>query len=315
MKTRRSSKEDARLIDLFLDMMVVDRAASRMTLKNYGRILHRFSDFINSRGEILSDAGAEDISAYLDGLASEGISASTAALHCSAIRQFCAFLYEGGHRMDNPALSVDRPRTTRPLPKILSESEASRLLDVLSGADAKSVRLKAMVELLYAAGLRVSELVSIPLSAIGPGKETLIVKGKGAKERLAPIGATARKALADYLAIRHRFLPLDAGGEAGSSPFLFPSRGKSGHVTTARLAQQLKEVAIAAGIDPFRVSPHVLRHAFATHLLSGGADLRSVQAMLGHADISTTEIYTHVSQQRLRELVFTAHPLARKAGR
>ncbi|MCB2096855.1 MAG: site-specific tyrosine recombinase XerD [Parvularculaceae bacterium] len=309
------ASQDGRLIELFLDMMTVDRAAAANTLKNYGRDLQRFSEFLRGRKETLVGAGADDISAWLAELEAEGLAASTAALKCSAVRQFYAFLYEEGHRGDNPALAIDRPRTRRPLPKILSEDEARRLVEAASGADAKSLRLRAMVELLYAAGLRVSELVSVPLSAAQAGREALIVRGKGDKERLVPVGGAARRALDAYLAIRETFLADDRKGGKQPSRFLFPSRGKSGHVTAARFAQQIKDLAIAAGIAPERVSPHVLRHAFATHLLSGGADLRSVQAMLGHADIATTEIYTHVSQDRLRDLVFTAHPLARKSGK
>ncbi len=306
------ASQDGRLIALFLDMMTVDRAAAAMTLKNYGRDLERFSHFLRGRKESLSTAGADDISAFLAELEAEGLAASTAALKCSAIRQFFAFLYTEGHRGDNPALSVDRPRTRRPLPKVLSEDETRRLVEAASGADPKSLRMRAMVELLYAAGLRVSELVSMPLSAVAGAREAVIVRGKGDKERLVPIGGAARRALDDYLGVREAFLKKDADGEPVPSRFLFPSRGKTGHVTAARFAQLIKDLAIAAGIAPERVSPHVLRHAFATHLLSGGADLRSVQAMLGHADIATTEIYTHVSQDRLRDLVFSSHPLARK---
>ncbi|MCB2113612.1 MAG: site-specific tyrosine recombinase XerD [Parvularculaceae bacterium] len=305
--------QDGRLIALFLDMMTVDRAAAAMTLKNYGRDLERFADFVRKRKETLSSAGADDISAFLAMLEADGLAASTAALKCSAIRQFYAFLYEEGHRGDNPALSVDRPRTRRPLPKVLSEEETRRLVEAAQGADPKALRMRAMIELLYAAGLRVSELVSMPLAAVAGGREAIIVRGKGDKERLVPVGGAARRAIDAYLEVRPAFLAKDAGGDAIASRFLFPSRGRSGHVTAARFAQLVKDLAVAAGIAPARVSPHVLRHAFATHLLSGGADLRSVQAMLGHADIATTEIYTHVSQDRLRDLVFTAHPLAAKA--
>jgi integrase/recombinase XerD len=303
--------EDARLIGLFLDMMTVERAAAANTLRNYGRDLHRFANFARSRGERLATAGADDISGYLQILQSDGIAASTAALKCSALRQFYAFLYAEGLRDDNPSALVDRPRARRPLPKTLSEDEARRLVEAAGGGDAKSARLRAMVELLYAAGLRVSELVSLPLTAAS-SQDAVLIRGKGGKERLAPIGGAAKRALAEYLKRRPEFLQKRSDGEPIESPFLFPSRGKKGHVTTARFAQLLKRLAQTAGIAPERVSPHVLRHAFATHLLAGGADLRSVQTMLGHADISTTEIYTHVAQDRLRDLVFAAHPLARR---
>jgi integrase/recombinase XerD len=307
-------EQDARLIALFLDMMTVDRAAAGNTLRNYGRDLERFADFILLRRESLTTAGADDISAFLEMLAAEGLAASTAALKCSALRQFYAFLYEEGYRADNPAAAVDRPRTKRPLPKILTAEEVRRLVEALTAQDAKALRLRAMIELLYGAGLRVSELVSLPLAAASAG-QAILVKGKGGKERLVPVGGAARRALDAYLPVRPEFLSTLGGDARAASPWLFPSRGKSGHVTSARFAQLLKDLAGVAGLSRERVSPHVLRHAFATHLLAGGADLRSVQAMLGHADIATTEIYTHVAQERLRKLVFEAHPLASRKRR
>ncbi len=313
-RARKTSPADDPLIALFLEMMIVDRGAAAMTLKNYGRDLARFAAFIRTRKETLLTAGADDLSAFLATLHEDGLSPATAALKVSALRQFFAFLYEEGHRGDNPAKSIDRPRTRRPLPKVLTEDEAARLAEAASGADSRAVRLRAMVELLYSAGLRVSELVSLPLAAALRG-EAILVRGKGGRERIVPVGAPARAALDAYLSLRNDFLPKCALGEPLASPFLFPSRGKTGHVTAARFAQMLKELAVEAGVPPERVSPHVLRHAFATHLLSGGADLRAVQAMLGHADITTTQIYTHVAEDRLKDLVFTAHPLARKKGR
>jgi integrase/recombinase XerD len=306
-----AEESDDRLIALFLDMMSVERDAAAMTLKNYGRDLKRFSSFIRTRNESLLTAGASEIAAFLETLEAEGLAASTAALKTSALRQFYGFLYEEGRRADNPAIIVDRPKLRRPLPKVLTEEETLRLVEAVAGDDPRAVRMRALVELLYAAGLRVSELVSLPLAAVAGNRETIVVRGKGGKERLVPVGGAARRALADYLAVRETFLPRNAGGEPQPSRFLFPSRGKTGALTTARFAQLLKDLAVAAGIPPARISPHVLRHAFATHLLSGGADLRSVQAMLGHADITTTEIYTHVAQDRLKDLVFTSHPLAK----
>ncbi|MFN3958597.1 MAG: site-specific tyrosine recombinase XerD [Parvularculaceae bacterium] len=311
LRAKEVGEGDEALIALFLEMMTVDRNAAPMTLKNYGRDLARFSAFIRKRKETLLTAGADDIAAFLSGLEEDGRSPATAALKISALRQFFAFLYEEGRRADNPARRVDRPRTRRPLPKVLTEEEAARLADAASGADPPSLRLRAMVELLYSAGLRVSELVSMPLAAAARG-EAILVRGKGGRERLVPVGAPARAALDAYLQVRAAFLPRDRKGDLLPSPFLFPSRGKTGHVTAARFAQMLKGLAASAGVPPDRVSPHVLRHAFATHLLSGGADLRSVQAMLGHADITTTQIYTHVAEDRLKDLVFTAHPLVRK---
>lgn len=309
--TGDEASEDGRLIALFLDMMRVDCAAAPSTIRNYGRDLERFSKFLRTRKESLVTAGADDISVFLDDAQKRGVSASTGALRCSALRRFYAFLYEEGRRGDNPAAVVDRPKTRRPLPQVLSVGEAQRLVEAADGKDAKSLRLRAMIELLYAAGLRVSELVSLPLSAVKSGREALLVRGKGGKERLVPIGGAARRAVDDYLRVREEFLVGDSKWTTPSL-WLFPSRGGTGHITAARFAQLLKDLAARAEIPPERVHPHVLRHAFATHLLSGGADLRSVQAMLGHADITTTEIYTHVAQDRLKALVLKAHPLSKK---
>lgn len=303
------SEKDQRLIALFLDMMAVERAAARKTIANYAADLDRFAQSVAARGERLATAGADDIAAFMDEMESDGLSAATAAAKASAIRQFYIFLYAEGLRDDNPAAAIERPRTRRPLPKVLSEEETRRLVEAaLANGGPRVLRLRAMTELAYAAGLRVSELVALPLSALDRGQETILVRGKGGRERLVPVGAPARQAVRDYIAVRDVFLK---GG--APSRFLFPSRGKSGRLTAARFAQELKALATAAGIAPERVSPHVLRHAFATHLLEGGADLRSVQAMLGHADIATTEIYTHVSPSRLKRLVFEHHPLAGRA--
>jgi integrase/recombinase XerD len=309
----RERPDDRRLIDLFLDMMAVDRAAAPSTLKNYGRDLERFSEFALKRGESLTAAGADDITAFLLALEKDGVAASTAALKCSAIRQFYDFLYTEGYRDENPAASIDRPKLRRPLPKVLTKEETARLLAAVNGGGARSVRMLAMLELLYGAGLRVSELVSLPLSAVEARAPALCIRGKGGKERLVPMGGAARRAVEAYLQVRDSFLAKDEAGERIQSPYLFPSRGKTGRITAARFAQQLKELAVTANIPPQRVSPHVLRHAFATHLLSGGANLRAVQSMLGHADITTTEIYTHVMDDGLKDLVFSRHPLAAKS--
>lgn len=289
--------------------MAVERGAAANTLKNYGRDLERFAAFARTRKESLETAGADDIAAFLAELETEGLAASTAALKVSALRQFYQFLYAEGLRGDNPTASIDRPQIRRPLPKVLSVEETARLIEAVDAeGGAKALRLTAMIETLYAAGLRVSELVALPLAAWRKGQPFLIVRGKGGKERLAPIGGPASSAIERYVSVRRDFF----AGKKDKSPWLFPSRGKSGHVTAARFAQMLKDLAIKAGIEPSRVSPHVLRHAFATHLLDHGADLRSVQQMLGHSDITTTQIYTHVAQDRLRDLVTKAHPLAKK---
>lgn len=302
------SDTDNRLIEAFMEMMAVERAAAANTLKNYGRDLMRFSAFAANRNERLVTAGADDIAAWLEALDAEGLAASTAALKTSALRQFYQFLYTEGYRADNPTASIDRPRTRRSLPKILTGAEVAALFAAAEKSDRpKGLRMIAMLEILYSAGLRVSELVGLKLAAMRKGERLLIIRGKGDKERLAPLTSRAVEAVEAYLAVRGSFL-----GEGETSPWLFPSRGATGHITAARFAQLLKDLAVEAGVPPSKVSPHVLRHAFATHLLEGGADLRSVQQMLGHADITTTQIYTHVAQDRLRELVLSKHPLAKK---
>jgi integrase/recombinase XerD len=238
-----------------------------------------------------------------------GFAPRTAARRISAMRQFYKFLLIDGIRRDDPAADLETPGLGRPLPKILSESEVVGLI-AAARAEAKDHerdRLVCLVELLYATGLRISELVTLPLAAAQRDPRFLVVAGKGGKERVVPLSEPSRKALAAYLAGRDRFLP-----GARPSRWLFPSRGRNGHLTRQRAGQLLKELAVKAGLDPNRLSPHVLRHAFASHLLDHGADLRSVQQMLGHADIATTQIYTHVLGDRLRKLVETAHPLARR---
>ena len=238
---------------------------------------------------------------------SEG-SPPTAARRRAAVRQFYRFVLEEGWRTDDPTCRIESPKLGRPLPKILTRDEASRLIEAAAAKDgAAGARLAAMVELLYASGLRVSELTALPLGPFLRDPAHLIVRGKGGKERLAPLNGAARSAVKAYLPIRATFLP--KGVKA--SPWLFPSRGRGGRLTARRFAQLLDEAAVAAGLDPAKVSPHVLRHAFATHLLEGGADLRVVQTLLGHADIATTQIYTHVALDRLREVVETKHPLSR----
>ena len=304
-------ESNARLIEAFLEMMAVERAAAANTLKNYGRDLERFCMFALSRGEQLITAGADDIAAWLEQLEADGLAASTAALKTSALRQFYQFLYTEGYRADNPTARIERPKTRRPLPKVLTSDEVSELFLAAESVEGPNgLRLVAMLEILYAAGLRVSELVGLPLAAMRKGERLLIIRGKGDKERLAPLTDRAVNAVDAYLGVRGTFLT-----DGDVSPWLFASRGKTGHITAARFAQLLKDLAVKAGVPPSNVSPHVLRHAFATHLLEGGADLRSVQQMLGHADITTTQIYTHVAQDRLKDLVFSKHPLSKKHGK
>ena len=295
--------------EAFLEMMAVERAAARNTLTAYGKDLDDASGFLARRGGDLASASAEDVEAYFADLGARGLSPSTAARRRASVRQFYRFVLGEGWRTDDPSRRVDAPKQGRPLPKVLSREEVSGLIAAAGARDgAQGVRLECMIELIYASGLRVSELLALPLAAVARDPAYLMVKGKGGKERLAPLNQTARTAVKAYLERRPVFLP--KGQKA--NPWLFPSRGAEGRLTARRFAQLLDEAAIHAGIDPARVSPHVLRHAFATHLLEGGADLRVVQTLLGHADISTTQIYTHVAEDRLREVVQTKHPLARK---
>jgi integrase/recombinase XerD len=293
---------DGALIDRFLEMMAAERGASRNTLVAYRRDLEQAADGVKGA---LGDADAAALRKLMADYRS--LAASSAARKLSALRQFFAFLLDEGDRADNPALDIARPATQRPLPRILTHADVERLFEQ-AGEEASgeaprttAVRMLLLLELLYGSGLRASELVSLPRRAIAGTSEYLIVRGKGDKERLVPLSQRAREAF-------ERWLPLLADG----SPWLFPS-GKA-HVSRVRLFQMLRDLAARAGVDPAGVSPHVLRHAFATHLLEGGADLRALQLMLGHADIATTEIYTHVDSRRLVELVNRRHPLAHMDG-
>lgn len=296
-------------VEAFLEMMAVERAAARNTLSAYGRDLADASGFLAARGRDLAAATAEDIEAYFEALGAQGAAPATAARRRAAVRQFYRFVLGEGWREDDPSRRVEAPKRGRPLPAVLTRDEMERLITAASARDgAQGLRFGCMVELAYASGLRISELTALPLAALLRDPAYLIVKGKGGKERLAPLNPAARAAVRAYLEVRPHFLP--KGDKA--NPWLFPSRGKAGRLTPRRFAQVLDEAASDAGIDPARVSPHVLRHAFATHLLEGGADLRVVQTLLGHADIATTQIYTHVASERLAEVVRTKHPLSRK---
>jgi integrase/recombinase XerD len=303
-------------VDAFLDMLVAERGVSVNTLHAYRRDVADLSAFLAATGRTLESATTEHLRDYLSDLAGRpgggpALAGRTVARRLSAVRQFYRFMVSEDRRADDPAAAIDSPKLGRSLPKVLSEADVDLLLAAAArrpGAD--GVRLVALLETLYATGLRVTELVGLPLSAIARDGRVLLVRGKGGKERLVPMSDPARAALADYIAIRDRFLV--PARQARQAPFLFPSRrSREGHLTRQRFAQLLKELAIDAGIDPGRVSPHVLRHAFATHMLNRGADLRSVQKMLGHADISTTQIYTHVLGERLNRLVNDHHPLAK----
>ena len=296
-------------IEAFLEMMAGERASARNTLTAYGKDLADAQAFLKGRGADLSNARPEQIEAYFAALSDRGMSPATAARRRSAVRQFYRFVLGEGWRSDDPSRRVDAPKKGRPLPKVLSRAEVDAIIAAAGARDGgQGLRLACMIELAYASGLRISELTALPLAALARDPAYLIVKGKGGKERLAPLNEAARAAVRTYLAVRKDFLPKDDA----ANPWLFPSRGKAGRLTPRRFAQLLDEAAADAGIDPARVSPHVLRHAFATHLLEGGADLRIVQKLLGHADIATTQIYTHVAGERLREVVETKHPLGRK---
>jgi len=298
------------LIEAFLEMMSAERGAGVNTLAAYARDLADFAAY-PKRG--LAAASREDIRGYLAGLSAAGLAPSSQARRLSALRQFFGFLYAEDIRKDNPTEAVEAPRTSRPLPKILSAADLDAMIAAAAqGEDAEAKRLTCIVEMLYAAGLRVSELAGLPLAAVKNKDGFILVKGKGGKERLAPLNASARAAIAAYLDVRAEFLPKPPR-RAHAERYLFCSRGADGFLTRQRLHQLLKSLAAKAGLDPAKVSPHVLRHAFATHLVEGGADLRSVQTLLGHADIATTEIYTHVAKDHLKKVMHKAHPLARKS--
>ncbi len=309
-------------LEPFLEMLAAERGAAANTLEAYRRDLAAFDAFLVKRRRSLEAASADDIRAFMGRLAQADMAPRTAARRLSALRQFYRFLVSENLRGDDPSAEVDSPRQGRALPKILSEDEVGALLEAAqTGEGPEALRLAALVELLYATGLRISELVGLRLAAAQRDQRLLIVQGKGGKERMVPLSPAARECLSAYLTARDHFLPKSGrrpGGKGAmaakaASPWLFPSRSAEGHITRHRVAQLLKDLARRAGIDPAKVSPHVLRHAFASHLLDHGADLRALQKMLGHADISTTQIYTHVLSERLKSLVQDHHPLA--AGR
>jgi integrase/recombinase XerD len=308
---RRPSSDD-RLRELFLDMLAAERGAAANTLAAYRRDLDDFAAHLAGAGRRIADATSDDLRGYLAELARRGFKASSLARRLSAIRQLYRFLFAEGHRKDDPAAVLEGPKRGHALPKVLTVAEVDRLLtaaraardaeDVKPPARIRAARLICLLEVLYATGLRVSELVTLPASAARRSQEMLIVRGKGGRERMVPLNDAAKRAMADYLGLLG-----DAGRE--TSKWLFPSFGESGHLTRQHFARELKELAVAAGLSAAKVSPHVLRHAFASHLLQHGADLRSVQMLLGHADISTTQIYTHVLEERLKSLVRDLHPL------
>ena len=297
-------------IGAFLEMMSAERGASANTLDAYGRDLLDASEFCG--GKLCQTTGHE-LSAWIADLAQRGLAPATQARKLSATRRFFRFLFEEGDRKDDPTAKLDGPKPQRDVPDVLSREEMKRLIDACE----EDSRLKCLVELLYGAGLRASELVSLKLGSLPRRKGTrwvtadIIIRGKGGKERLCPLGGPALLSLSNWLEDRDASLPEGSLARGRSEAFVFPSRGKAGHLTRRRLGQLLETLATKANLRASRVHPHALRHAYATHLLQGGADLRSVQTLLGHADIATTQIYTHVLTDELAELLETAHPLAR----
>lgn len=291
------------LIESFLEMMTAERGAAKNTILSYSRDLEEARAFIKARNATFETVDKQTLESYTASLSKSGLSPKTIARRISSLRQFFHFLYSETMRSDNPAALLDAPRQPRSLPKSLTADNITVLL--AAARTQGDVRLSAMLELLYACGLRVSELVTLPVHALerkgGQGYAFLNVRGKGNKERLVPLHDSAADALGAYIASCKE-----------ESKWLFPSRGKEGHITRQRFGQMLKDLAIKAGLDPDIISPHTLRHSFASHLLAGGADLRVIQELLGHADISTTQIYTHVQQERLNKLVTDHHPLAKK---
>ena len=313
---------DSRHVESFLEMLAAERGAAINTREAYARDLRDFAGFLGRRGRAAHQAGVADLRAYLRQMVDAGLAPRSTARRLSTLRQFHRFLFGEGLRADDPTAGLDSPRQGRSLPKVLSEAEVEGLLAAARARPgAEGIRLTALLELLYATGLRVSELVELPAAAAARDPRVLIVKGKGGKERMVPLSEPARDALkAHRMAAAEKVRAGSAQAAAQTAAqaarkWLFPSRGATGHLTRQRVAQLLKELALAAAIDPAKVSPHVLRHAFASHLLDHGADLRSVQKMLGHADISTTQIYTHVLDARLKALVRDHHPLAGAAPR
>ncbi len=305
------------MIELFLDMMSAERGASDNTISAYHRDLEICERQLKSFGQALPTAGQGHLESILAAWANEGLAASTAARRLSSLKQYYKYLQIEGLREDSPAKNLVGPKQGRPLPKIMSEADVDALfecaeLQCANSYDApRDYRLYCQLEILYAGGLRVSELVSIPLAETGRRDKCLFIKGKGGKERLVPLTGKAVSAIKTWKKMRADTLPINTIAKVRSEKYLFPSSSKLGHVTREHFAKSLKTLALKAGLDPGKISPHVLRHAFATHLLARGADLRSVQKLLGHADISTTQIYTHVLDERLKELVNTAHPLAK----
>lgn len=296
-------------IERFLEMISAERGASGNTLAAYRRDLR---DWGHAFQRDIDRVTTPDIETVLAHWSASGLAASTTGRKLSSLKQFLNFLQSEGDIKENPAFNIRGPKRGRPLPKILSEDDVERLFEAAEmDVSVKGLRQLCMLEILYAGGLRVTELVSLKHKALTRGDGCLMIKGKGGKERLVPLTQTALETIDLWLSVRKKTLPKDIDALKRAKEFLFPSRGKLGHITREMFALGLKDLAIKAGLPPSKLSPHVLRHAFATHLLSRGADLRSVQTLLGHSDISTTQIYTHILDERLKELVNNSHPMAK----
>jgi integrase/recombinase XerD len=310
--------QDAARLESFLEMMSAERGAAENTLSSYERDLTYLEEFLRERKTPMSDATTADLSAYLAHLSTQGFAASSQARRLSSARQFYKFLYTEGLRGDDPTGILDAPKKGRALPKIMSVSDVTKLLaqaqkeaETEGPGQVGRIRMHLLLELLYATGMRVSELVSLPATVLRHEGRFLMIRGKGNKDRMVLLSRTAMDAMDTYDRARKALVPKKEG--LPESPWLFPSSGKEGHLPRQVFARDLKDIAIRAGLSPSTISPHIMRHAFASHLLQNGADLRAVQELLGHSDISTTQIYTHVLEERLQELVQTHHPLAKQA--
>ena len=305
--------KDARYIATFLEAQAAELDAATNTQLAYARDLNDFTGWCSTRKRALMDVVQGDVESYLVSLEASGLAPATRARRLSAIRQLYRFAFEEGWRTDNPAARISGPKRAKRLPKTLSEADVDALLNAARETGRKTDRIRntCMMELLYATGMRVSELVSLPVAAARGNPQMLLVRGKGGKERMVPLSPPARAAIIDWLGVRDASEDT-ARIQSGTpvSKFLFPSRSKAGHMTRHRFYLMIKEFAAAGGVSPAKVTPHTLRHAFATHLLARGADLRAIQTLLGHADVGTTEIYTHVLEERLKTLVLDHHPMA-----
>lgn len=302
-------------ISTFLDATAAELDAARNTQLAYGRDLKDFASWLEQRGLGFAQATRDDVEAYLVSCDANGLSKATRARRLSSIRQIFRFAHEEGWRPDNPAIRIKGPGAVQRLPDALSQDDVTRLMDAARGhgrTDADRIRTTALMELVYATGMRVTELVSLPVSAVRGDPRMVLVRGKGGRERMVPLSGPARAALSTWLVCRDQAEDKARKAGAAGSRYLFPGPGADGHLTRQHVHLMLKNIAVAAGVSPARVSPHALRHAFATHLLAGGADLRVIQTLLGHADLSTTEIYTHVLDDHLKALVLDHHPLAKR---